>query len=169
MSKIHSFINNISRISGKFVSYLILPLIVLIVYSVFMRYVIKDAPIWSFEVPVFIFGSYFMLGGAYCLLTNSHVNVDIFPRRLSQNGQTIIGLISNIVILIVCIIIVIQSATSAWQSTKILERSIHQTVFNPQIWWFRWIIPISAFMIAIQALSNLIVQLKSFFKRGAEK
>ena len=60
-----------------------------------------------------------------------------------------------LVTLSVCVIIVWLGTKYAWQSTKILERSIHQTAFNPQIWWFKWFIPVSAALVFIQAIVNL--------------
>jgi len=164
---IANFIDRLSALTGKVLSYLILPLIGVITYAVFMRYVIKKPPEWSFEMSLFIFGSYMLLGGAYCLLEDAHVNVDVLPKRLPLMGQNLIKLLSNAVIIFVTLIFVRLGTTSAIRSTQILERSIHQTNFNPPIWWFRWIIPISAFLILLQACANTIRIFKSF--SGKEK
>ncbi len=51
---------------GKLVSLLILPLIVGIVYSSLKSYIYNETPIWTFEVSLFLYGSFFMLGSAYC-------------------------------------------------------------------------------------------------------
>jgi len=169
MQNIHTFIDKVSDHIGKTISLLILPLIIIIVYSVIMRYVFKDALIWSFEVSLFIFGSYGMLGGAYCVLTDSHVNVDILPRKLSQKGQLILKIISSLIILTVTTIMLTGGIASAYESTLILERSIHQTSFNPQIWWFRWVIPLAALLVIIQVLSNLILTIKEIIKLRINK
>jgi hypothetical protein len=34
-----------------------------------------------------------------------------------------------------------------------------QTPFNPYVWWFRWIIPISAALLAWQAVKNMLSHL----------
>ena len=41
---------------------LILPLIVEIVYSTLKSFLLNDTPIWSFEVTIFLYGTFFMLG-----------------------------------------------------------------------------------------------------------
>lgn len=165
MHKVTNFIDNISRNVGKSISFLVLPLIAVITYSVFMRYVLSMPPDWSFEVSLFLFGSCMLLGGSYCLLEGSHVNVDVLPKRLPPLGQTIIKLISNLTVLFVGSVIFYLGTNAAIRSTKILERSIHQTNFNPPIWWFRWIIPISALLLVLQAFSELIKTIKPLDKK----
>lgn len=160
-----SSIDKISQYSGKATSLLILPTIIIIVYTVVMRYVLHQAPDWGFEVSLFLYGSHIMLGGAYTLKEKSHVTVDIFSKFLSERGKSVLDVISSIAILTVCMIIVIQGSHAAWESTKILERSIHQSSFNPQIWWFRWVIPISAGLIVLQALKDMIIAFGKCFKR----
>jgi hypothetical protein len=36
------------------------------------------------------------------------------------------------------------------------ERSTHQTPFNPEVWWYRWIIPISCALISWQAFKDML-------------
>ncbi|HDK27321.1 MAG TPA: TRAP transporter small permease [Candidatus Atribacteria bacterium] len=164
MNNLISIINKISEWSGKVLSYLILPLIGVVVYTAFMRYTMHSTPCWGFEISLFIYGIYFILGGAYCLRTDSHVSVDFFPRRLTIWGQKIFGIISNLVILFVCLYMFLYGAKWAWKSTQILERSFHQTIFNPQIWWYKWMVPVSAGMIVLQSFANIFLIFRSLFK-----
>lgn len=59
-------------------------------------------------------------------------------------------------IFIVCVVVIINGSQVAYDATVIRERSIFQTTFNPEIWWFRWMIPLGAFLIGIEALRLLI-------------
>ena len=104
-----------------------------------------------------------MLGGAYTLKEKSHVRVDILPHYLSIKGQKILEILGFIITFIVCIIIFWLGAKYSWQSTKIWEHSMHQTAFNPPIWWFKWFIPVSAGLVALQAIANL---LREIIKKG---
>jgi TRAP-type C4-dicarboxylate transport system permease small subunit len=56
----------------------------------------------------------------------------------------------------------------AWEATRTFERSIHQTAFNPPIWWFKWVVPISAGMIAIQAMTNLVDAVRHLLGAGGK-
>jgi len=141
---------------GRMIALLILPLITIVVYSALKSYFFKSPPIWTFEMSLFFFGSFFMLGSAYCHMQKKHVAVDVINHYLPVRWRRVQGVFSEIVVLFVAIVIIYVSVPSAWQSTLIRERSILQTPFNPQIWWFRWIIPISCFLIAVQACIDIV-------------
>jgi len=166
MIKIVRKINRISDSIGRTLSYLIFPMILVIVYLVVMRYFFKNPPDWGFEISVFIYGLHMILPGGYCLLEKSHVSVDIFSARSSPGTQRMLSLFSTLVVLFVSLLLVYVSSKWAWQSTLMLQRSIHQTAFNPPIWWFKWTVPISAGLMALQAFSDLIV---TFFRYDLDK
>lgn len=165
MQRLIKRIETISEWSGRIAAWMIIPMILIIVYTAFMRYVVHDTPNWGFEISIFVYGIHFILGGAYTLKENSHVNVDILLQRLpiKSKPRRILEVLGIVVTFIVCVIIVWLGIKYSWQSTKIWERSIHQTAFNPPIWWFKWFIPISAGLVALQAIANL---LKQIIKKG---
>ncbi len=144
---------------GKLVSLLLLPLIAIIVYSSLMSYFFKAPPMWSFEMSMFFFGSFFMLGAAYCHREKKHVAVDILSHYVPPKWKKVLGVFTELVVLFVAVVFVYISVPSAWQATMIGERSMHQTPFNPPVWWFRWVIPISCLLIAFQAVLNMVVQI----------
>lgn len=150
---------------GQLVSLLILPLVGIIVYSALRSYFFKDPPIWSFEMSLFFFGSFFMLGAAYCHLQKKHVAVDVITHYLPPKWHRVQGIFSEGVVLFVVLVFLYISIPSAWRSTLMMERSPMQTPFNPYVWWFRWIIPISAALIAWQAVRNLLAHI--FNKPGS--
>ena len=156
MQKFINAVNKISEWSGKITGFLILPMIGIIVYTALMRYVFHHAVNWGFEMSIFVYGVHFMLGGAYCLLLDSHVTVDIIPSRLPYTLEKLTQIFGRLVILFVCVMIVWLGSSWAWKSTMIWERSIHQTAFNPPIWWFKWILPISAALLGLQALADVL-------------
>jgi len=157
-------IDKISGKIGRLLSLLIFPMIFVIVYLVVMRYFFKNPPVWGFEVSIFIYGLHLLLPGGYCLLEKAHVTVDVFSARSSPRIQKIMGLVSSIVILFVSIVLVIVSSKWAWLSTLMQQRSIHQTAFNPPIWWFKWAVPVSASLIALQSFSDLLSALCNYHK-----
>lgn len=149
---------------GKLVSLLILPLIAIVVYSVLQSYFFKAPPGWTFEMSLFLFGSFFMLGAAYCHMEKGHVAVDIINNYLPEKWRRIQGIFSETVVLFVVLVIIYVSVPNAWRATLMGERSILQTPFNPYVWWFRWIIPISCALISWQCLKNIVALL--FHKSG---
>lgn len=166
MKKITDRLEGFQDRIGRFISLLLIPLILIVVYTAVMRYAFNNAPAWGFEVSVFIFGIYAIISGAYVLKEDGHVRVDILPSLLGKTGNFIIDILSNVMTIIVSAVMLFMGTLSAFASTKIAERSLHQSTFNPPIWWFRWMIPIAALLILIQAVINLI---KTANERGEIK
>jgi TRAP-type mannitol/chloroaromatic compound transport system permease small subunit len=163
LEKLIRGIEKVSDWSGKVAALMIVPMILVIVYTAFMRYVLNDTPNWGFEISIFVYGIHFILGGAYTLKEKSHVSVDILPHYLTIKWRRILEIFAMIITFAVCIIIFWLGVKYSWQSTKIWEHSMHQTAFNPPIWWFKWFIPISAGLVALQAIASL---LREIIKKG---
>jgi TRAP-type mannitol/chloroaromatic compound transport system permease small subunit len=161
MQKYIAFADWFSDWSGRYISYLILPMIGVIVYTALLRYILDIAVDWGFEVAVFVYGVHCFLGGGYAMLLKAHITVDTLPRRLPLRVQKYIQMFSFLIVITVCLVAVWQGSKWAWKSTLIWERSIHQTVFNPPIWWFKWVIPVSAALIVIQALADMFKTIQS--------
>ena len=136
---------------GRLVSLLLLPLVAEIIYSSMKLFIMNDAPIWSFEMTLFLYGTFFMLGSAYCHMEKKHVAVEVLAPYLSPKWKRRLAIFSELVVLAVVLVIVYVSVPVAYRSTLMMERSMHQTPFDPQIWWYRWIISISCALIAWQA------------------
>jgi len=120
-----------------------------------MSYFYRAPPIWGFEVTLFLYGCFFMLGSAYCHMQKKHVAVDALIQYVGPKAARALSIFAEMVVLLVVLVIVYYGFWAAYRSTLIGERSTHQTPFNPQIWWYRWIIPISCALIAWQALNNM--------------
>jgi TRAP-type mannitol/chloroaromatic compound transport system permease small subunit len=66
---------------------LALPLLVVVVYEVVMRYAFNAPTTWGFEATTFLYGVHYMLGLAYCDVYGGHVRVDIFTSRMPQKAS----------------------------------------------------------------------------------
>lgn len=161
-------ITKISSWTSWGVSFLIIPLAIVVVYTVIMRYFFSNAPVWGFEVPIFLYGIFFMVAGAEGLRLKVHVTVDVFPRMLPLKGKQILEIVSSLIIIIVCLTLTWHGFIMAWDSTLINEHSTHQSTFNPSIWWFKWFIPISAALIFLQAINELIVSISNFIGKESK-
>ncbi|WP_209121668.1 TRAP transporter small permease subunit [Alkalihalobacillus sp. BA299] len=156
MKSFYKTVDVITKWSSHLASFLIIPLTLVICYTIIMRFFFSKSPVWGFEIPLFLFGIFILISGAEGLRTNSHLAVDIFPRKLPEKGQQILQILSILIILFVCFTLCWQGYKMALDSTLIGERSSHQSTFNPPIWWFKWFIPISALLIFLQAFKQLL-------------
>lgn len=145
----------ISEQTGRASSYLVIPLILTIIYSVIVRYYFGGVVHWAFEMSIFFYGILVMLGGAYTLRHKAHVRIDVLAQKMGPRWRFGLDLLSFSMVIVVCALIVWMGTRSAWMSTLRLERSSLQTPFDPQIWWFKWFIPVSAGLIALQSLAEI--------------
>lgn len=134
----------------------LMPLLAIVVmFNVLARALFSHAPSWPFEVSIFIFGIMTLLAGGQVLRDNEHVAVDILPRRSGPRLGQALHILAMGAIIFVCTFLIIDGTSAAIESTRIRERSIFQTAFNPQIWWFRWMIPVAAALILVEAVRQL--------------
>ncbi len=141
---------------GKWASLLLLPLVAVILYSSTKAYLLNDTPIWSFEITIFLYGVFFMMGSAYCHQQRKHVAVEALTAYVSPQWQKRLFIFSEIVVLFALLVIIWVSIPVAYRSTLMVERSTHQTPFNPPIWWYRWIIPASCALMSYQSIQNIL-------------
>ncbi|MBM7587256.1 TRAP-type mannitol/chloroaromatic compound transport system permease small subunit [Bacillus pakistanensis] len=151
MKPIMRGIEALSSAAGKLAGYLMIPLTLVIVYTIVMRRFFSNAPDWGFEVPIFIFGISILLAGADVLRMKGHIAVDIINARLPDRLNRLLSTFALLLILVVCTFLVFKGTEMAIESTRILERSSHQSSFNPQIWWFKLFIPLSGLLVWFQA------------------
>ncbi|WP_408011340.1 TRAP transporter small permease subunit [Pseudalkalibacillus sp. A8] len=151
MKPIMRGIEALSTVAGKLSGYLMIPLTMVIVYTIVMRRFFSNAPDWGFEVPIFIFGISILLAGADVLRMKGHIAVDIINGHLPERWNRLLSTFALLLIIVVCTFLVFKGTGMAIESTHILERSSHQSSFNPQIWWFKWFIPLSGLLVWLQA------------------
>lgn len=86
MQQLFLLVDRVSTWIGHVFSWLILALTVLISWEVFSRYVLDNPHPWAFDMMIMMYGSMFMMAGAYTLSKNGHVRGDVlygfFPPRL---------------------------------------------------------------------------------------
>jgi len=86
MQKLLITIDKISTFAGQVFSWLIVSLTFMITYEVFVRYVLGSAHSWAFDIMLQMYGTLFMMAGAYTLSKNGMVRGDILygflPKRL---------------------------------------------------------------------------------------
>ena len=97
LEKFSKAIDTFNIKQGEISSLLALPLLLVVIYEVIMRYAFNAPTIWGFEATTFLYGVHYMLGLAYCDVYGGHVRVDIFTSRLSQRPQGVIGVFNNLV------------------------------------------------------------------------
>jgi TRAP-type mannitol/chloroaromatic compound transport system permease small subunit len=96
------WIDRLNIAFGRLVSHLIWVGIAIVVLEVVLRYVFNAPTVWAPGYTQRIFGSYFILIGAYTLIQGGHVRVDLFLNSSSPRWNAFLNLINYLVLVIWC-------------------------------------------------------------------
>jgi len=156
MQKLLLAIDKISTWIGQFFSWLIVALTLMISWEVFSRYALDDPHPWAFDVMSMMYGSLFMMAGAYTLSKNGHVRGDVlygfFPPRL----QAWLDLILYIVFFIPGVVALAYAGYGfAAESWAINEHS-NVTANGPPVYPFKTILPIAGVFLLAQGLVEIV-------------
>jgi len=154
LGKVFHIIDMISEWSGKLVSLLILPLIAFIMYDVLMRYVFNRPTDWAHELSYLMFGTIWIIGGAYALVKGSHVKMEVIYNRLPLRRRAIIDLITAPLFFVFIGILLWKGWDLAWSSVLRLEHS--NSFWSPPIYPVKMMIPLGAFLLLLQGVVRFI-------------
>jgi TRAP-type mannitol/chloroaromatic compound transport system permease small subunit len=156
MQKLLLTIDKISTFVGKMFSWLIVGLTFLITYEIFSRYALDSPHPWAFDVMLMMYGTLFMMSGAYTLSKNGHVRGDVlygfFPPRL----QAGLDLTLYIVFFLPGVVALCWAGyTYAADSWAIREYS-SITSEGPPIYPFKTVIPVAGAFLLAQGIVEMI-------------
>jgi len=139
---------------GKIISFLIYPIMLVLVYEVVMRYLFVRPTIWAHETSCMLYGVHFLLGGAYALRHNAFVNVEAIYIRFSKRTRAIIDLITWTMFYIFAGVLLWKSVPWALASLSVFEYS--DSTWGPPLWPVKFAIPIGVFFILLQGMTKTI-------------
>lgn len=156
MQKLLLAVDNLSTFVGQLFSWLIVALTLLISWEVFSRYVMQRPHAWAFDVMIMMYGTLFMMAGAYTLAKNGHVRGDVlygfFPPRL----QAALDLVLYVAFFIPGVIALVWAGYRyAGESWAIGEHS-NITADGPPIYPFKTVIPIAGAVLLLQGIVEII-------------
>jgi len=74
------FADNLSAWVGKAFAWCIVLMTFGVAYEVFVRYALRAPTSWAFDISYMMYGTLFMMAGAYTLSRDGHVRADVFYR-----------------------------------------------------------------------------------------
>jgi TRAP-type mannitol/chloroaromatic compound transport system permease small subunit len=156
MQKLLFFVDRVSTWVGQAFAWLILALTLQVSWEVFSRYALNHPNAWSFDLMIMMYGTVFMMAGAYTLAKNGHVRGDVlygfFPPRL----QAALDLILYFVFFIPGTVALVWAGyTYAAESWAISEHST-LTASGPPLYPFKTIIPIAGIFLLAQGVVEIV-------------
>ena len=141
---------------GHAFSWLIVGLTLFISWEVFSRYALDAPHAWAYDAMIMLYGSLFMMAGAYTLAKNGHVRGDVLYGFFRPRTQATVDLALYIVFFIPGVIALVWAGYYyAAESWAIRE---HSSVMaeGPPIYPFKTIIPIAGAVLLLQGIVEII-------------
>ena len=156
MQKILLRVDKISTRVGQFFSWLIVALTVSITWEVFSRYALDHPHDWMFDAMLQMYGTLFMMAGAYTLAKNGHVRGDVLYSFFRPRTQAFWDLILYITFFLPgTIALTYAGYFYAADSFAILEHS-SVTSDGPPIYQFKAVIPLAGAFLLMQGIVEII-------------
>jgi len=156
MQKILFSVDKLSTWVGHGSSWLIVALTLFVSWEVFSRYVLDAPHAWAFDAMIMLYGSLFMMAGAYTLAKSGHVRGDVLYGFFQPRTQAAIDLVLYIVFFLPGVIALVWAGYNyAAESWAIRE---HSSVMaeGPPIYPFKTIIPIAGAILLLQGVVEII-------------
>lgn len=165
MTRVLYFIDRLSMWVGHAFGWCILVLTFAISYEVFVRRVLRDPTAWAFDISYIMYGTLFMMGGAYALSRNAHVRGDfvyrLWPPRVQAAVEFVLYFIFFFPAILAMIFAGIDYAAESWSflpygpEGPFGEISINSPVGVP-VFPLKTILPIAAFFLLLQGIAEAI-------------
>lgn len=157
-------INTLNEAVGKAVSLLFIALVITVSIDLFTRYFTGRTTVWAFDINYMIYGTNFMLAGAYAMKHDSHVRVDVLYQKFPPRVQAVLEVVFLAIVMIpLCSFMFYATMLDFLNSVAAREVSIASS-WRPIIYPYKAIMPLSFFLLLLQSiahfLSNIVRALK---------
>ena len=152
-------VDTFSEWSGKLVAWLIVPLLLSLTYEGLARYLFNAPTLWAYDLSYMLYGAIFMLGAHYTLLKGAHIRTDLLWEKFTPRTKGRIDAVAYVFFFFPAMILLFYaSVDEAWHAFKMGELS-EQTAWRPYLWPFKAVVPVTALLLMIQGVSELLKSL----------
>jgi TRAP-type mannitol/chloroaromatic compound transport system permease small subunit len=155
MQKLLLTVDRMSTWLGQAFAWLIVTLTLMITWEVFSRYVLNRPHDWALNLQIMMYGTLFMMAGAYTLSKNGHVRGDVLYGFFRPRTQATIDLVLYVAFFLPG---VVAMAWAGWEyaneSLAIREKTFSATPLP--LYPFKFVIPIAAGMLLLQGFVEIV-------------
>ena len=139
---------------GQAFAWLIVLLTCLISWEVFSRYVLNSPHDWTLDAQIQMYGTLFMLAGAYTLAKNGHVRGDVLYGFFMPRTQAWVDLVLYVLFFLPGIVALTWAGwTFAQESLAIRESTFSATPLP--LYPFKFVIPLAGAVLLLQGLAEI--------------
>lgn len=161
-------INTLNEWVGKAVSWLFLALIASVCIDLFARFFTGRSTDWAFDINYMLYGTNFMLAGAYTLKHNAHVRVDVINLKFSPRVRASLECVFYLLIMFpLCSFMLYATWLDFVSAVQMKEVSIVSS-WHPPVYYYKAVMPLTFALLILQSIANFIPNLVVAVKRGAD-
>ena len=149
-------VDAISMWTGKASAWLIGILTLVVSIEVFKRYILNAPTSWIFDLDAMLYGTLFMMCGAYALSQDAHVRGDFLYSNFKPRTQAWLDLALYFLFSLPGIVALVYAGYGyGVESWRINEHS-NVTADGPPIWQFKLVIPVAGALVLLQGFAEVI-------------
>lgn len=148
------WIDRLNLLIGKVVSVAVWVGAAVLVWEVVSRYVFDHPTIWAHGYTQRIFACYFILIGAYTLLKDGHVRVDIFLVNRGPRGRALLDALNYTFLLIWCGAMTYEG-WNFFQEALLWNEKDDSALAHP-LWPVKLCLVIASGLVSLQAFAGLV-------------
>ena len=156
---VQSLLHTIDEIStwvGKAAAWLMILLMSVVCIEVFKRYIMNAPDAWIYDINNMLYGTLFMLCGAYTLAQNGHVRGDFLYSSFRPRTQAALDLALYVAFFLPGIAALLYAGWEyAGESWRIREHS-NVTANGPPVYQFKAIIPLAGTLVLLQGFAEIV-------------
>jgi TRAP-type mannitol/chloroaromatic compound transport system permease small subunit len=148
-------VDSLSTAVGKTYGWAILILTFTTSYEVFSRYMFGAPTDWAFDAAYMLYGTLFMMGGAYALSRNAHVRGDFIYRAWSPRTQAGMDLVLFILFFFPGMLAFVYSGYGFAELSRGMNEHSAASPNGPIVWPFKWLISVVGCLMVMQGIVEL--------------
>ena len=140
---------------GKAFAWFIVALMLLVVVEVFKRYALNAPTAWVYDASNMLYGTLFMMCGAYTLAQNGHVRGDFLYGSMPPRRQATIDLVLYIAFFLPGITALTISGWDYFHDSLV----IREQTFNADplpVYPFKFMIPLAGTLVLLQGFAEIV-------------
>jgi TRAP-type mannitol/chloroaromatic compound transport system permease small subunit len=141
---------------GKAAAWLIILLMTVVCVEVFKRYIMNMPTAWIFDADNMMYGTLFMLCGAYTLAQNAHVRGDFLYSSMRPRMQASLDIVLYIVFFLPGVTALIYAGYDYASLSWHINEHSNVTAEGPPVYHFKTVIPIAGALILVQGIAEIV-------------
>jgi TRAP-type mannitol/chloroaromatic compound transport system permease small subunit len=155
MQKLLLAVDRLSTWLGQVFAWAIVLLTLMISWEVYSRYVLNSPHDWALNLQIMMYGTLFMMAGAYTLSKNGHVRGDVLYGFFRPRTQAAIDLVLYIVFFLPGIVALTYAGwTYANEALAIREKTFSATPLP--LYPFKFVIPFAGGLLLLQGFVEIV-------------